>query len=315
MSSCILSISSEIIIQFLLSKKKIVELPIPTYYGDEICRVNGIKYALDVVKAVGLTRLQSLGIFYNPKFDFSHTGNDQYQLKLGYKSPHSEAVHYIKSNSNVLDLGAAGGYLGRHLAREKNCSVAAVDLYPIIDQSHLELSYQHDLNEGPPLLSYESYEDVLLLDVLEHLNQPERFLNQLRLDVQGNQNVRILASTGNIGFFIPRLMLLFGQFNYGKRGILDITHTRLFTFHSFGQLFINSGFKIEKIEGIPAPFPLAFKNKLLNSILIGLNQIAIKISKGLFSYQIFIIAKPIPTVSHLLSQSIHCSNQRKRDLD
>ena len=32
-------------------------------------------------------------------------------------------------------------------------------------------------------------------------------------------------------------MLLFGQFNYGKRGILDLTHTRLFTFESFRRLF------------------------------------------------------------------------------
>ena len=33
---------TEIIIPFLLAGRKIVELPIPTYYGDEICRVNGM---------------------------------------------------------------------------------------------------------------------------------------------------------------------------------------------------------------------------------------------------------------------------------
>ena len=32
---------TEIILQLAAAKKKIVEVPIPTYYGDEICRVNG----------------------------------------------------------------------------------------------------------------------------------------------------------------------------------------------------------------------------------------------------------------------------------
>ena len=53
-----------------------------------------------------------------------------------------------------------------------------------------------------------------------------------------------MLSTGNIGFFVTRLMLLFGQFNYGKRGILDMTHTRLFTFTSLRRLLEQSGFRI-----------------------------------------------------------------------
>ena len=42
---------TEIIIQLLNAGARIVELPIPTYYGDEICRVNGMKYAKDVLLA------------------------------------------------------------------------------------------------------------------------------------------------------------------------------------------------------------------------------------------------------------------------
>jgi glycosyltransferase involved in cell wall biosynthesis len=40
---------SEIIIQILNAGGRILELPISTHYGDEICRVNGVKYAKDVV--------------------------------------------------------------------------------------------------------------------------------------------------------------------------------------------------------------------------------------------------------------------------
>ena len=52
-------------------------------------------------------------------------------------------------------------------------------------------------------------------------------------------------------------MLLLGQFNYGKRGILDMTHTRLFTFTSLRRLLEQSGFRIVEMRGVPGPFPLA----------------------------------------------------------
>src|SRR5215470_913668 len=51
---------TEIIVQFLIAGLRIKELPIPTYYGDEICHVNGLKYAADVMRAVLIARCQSL---------------------------------------------------------------------------------------------------------------------------------------------------------------------------------------------------------------------------------------------------------------
>lgn len=40
---------TQIILQFLKRGYRISEVPIPTYYGDEICRVNGIPYAMHCV--------------------------------------------------------------------------------------------------------------------------------------------------------------------------------------------------------------------------------------------------------------------------
>ena len=53
---------TEIIIQFIFSNLKIREVPIPTYYGDEICHVNGIKYAFKVFNAVMLAYFQKINI-------------------------------------------------------------------------------------------------------------------------------------------------------------------------------------------------------------------------------------------------------------
>jgi glycosyltransferase involved in cell wall biosynthesis len=40
---------TQIILEFLERGFRVTEVPIPTYYGDEICRVNGILYALNCV--------------------------------------------------------------------------------------------------------------------------------------------------------------------------------------------------------------------------------------------------------------------------
>jgi glycosyltransferase involved in cell wall biosynthesis len=60
---------TEIIIQLLIARAGIAELPIPTYYGDEICHVNGLKYAWNVVCAALKARMQELSLFYDRRFD------------------------------------------------------------------------------------------------------------------------------------------------------------------------------------------------------------------------------------------------------
>ncbi len=52
---------TQIIVQLVHAGMRIKEIPIPTYYGDEICYVNGVKYAKDVVKDVVEYRLAAKG--------------------------------------------------------------------------------------------------------------------------------------------------------------------------------------------------------------------------------------------------------------
>ena len=95
-------------------------------------------------------------------------------------------------------------------------------------------------------------------------------------------------------------MLLLGMFNYGKRGILDLTHTRLFTFKTFRRLLEQAGFQVLQIRGIPAPFLLAFGDTRFARMLISLNEWLILLSKTLFAYQIFLVVKPERSLTLLL---------------
>ena len=305
---------TEIIVQFVFSGLRIIEQPIPTYYGDEICRVNGLKYALDVTITVIKARLQGVGLYYDPKFDCLNRSNKQYKLKLGYPSPHSEVLRHIPKGARVLDLGCAGGYVGSLLRERLGCKVTGVDCFPLASANILEAFVDHDLNAGMPLLDFSQFDYILMLDVIEHLSAPEKFIQSLCNSLEKYPHTTIIASTGNVAFFITRLMLLFGQFNYGKRGILDITHSRLFTFNSFCRLFNQNGMKVDFKLGLPGPYPLAIGDNSFSKLLIVINTLLIKICRGMFSYQVFITAKTQPTLAYLLSQSITHSEIRSAKL-
>jgi hypothetical protein len=128
-------------------------------------------------------------------------------------------------------------------------------------------------------------------------------------------SVEIVMSTANIGFVIPRLMLLVGQFNYSKRGILDMTHTRLFTFGSFRRAIDQAGFDVLEMVGVPAPFPRALGDRWFSRFLLKVNQMLIWVGRGLFSYQIFVRMKPRPSLEYLLQTAAEHSERRARAME
>jgi glycosyltransferase involved in cell wall biosynthesis len=290
---------TEIIIQFLFAGLRIKELPIPTYYGDEICHVNGLRYAWDVVTATFLARCQRLGIFYRRNFDVAPDGFGHYAPKLGFPSPHSIAIESVKPGERVVDIGCASGYVGAAL-KKKGCTVIGLDQFEPPAEVGLDRFIRHDLNADHLPITLDQTDTVLLLDVIEHVLSPEKFVEQLYDAAKMNPDIRFIVSSGNIGFVIARIMLLFGQFNYGKRGILDLTHTRLFSFASFRRLFEQSGFRIERVWGVPAPFPLAMRDGLASRTLLKFNQALIAVWRRMFSYQMVMEVRPMPSLDFLL---------------
>lgn len=300
---------TDIIIQFLQTGKKIREIPIPTHYGEEICRVNGIKYCALVVLSSLTARAQHWGIWYHPKFDFKKN-NEHYQPKFGYPSSHQFGLERVRPGEIVADLGCGPGYLSvaltllgaKTIAIDRTLNADAVKNSFRAIEADLE---DFDFNFGET-----GVDSILILDVLEHLRSPEVFLTRLR-ERLSRQNPRIVITTGNVAFGITRFVLLFGQFNYGKRGILDMDHCRLFTFGSLRRLLEMHGFQVLEETGIPAPFPLIFGNGWAGRLLLSLNRIAIRVFRSLFSYQIGMVARIRPTPDHLLEEAFRGREEQK----
>ena len=298
------SFDNEIIIQLLIANLNIKELPIPTYYGDEISYVNGLRYAFQVFIANAKAKVQKYGIFYDRKYNFKSENYDNYKLKEKFDSPHKRAIDRIKEGSYVLDIGCHSTKLAKILNDTKNCKITAIDKSEKLENSSfIEKYFSFDLDNGLPDLDYNKFDYILLLDVIEHLKNPEEFMTRLKQKTEKNPNLKIITSTGNVGFLIIRLMLLFGSFNYGHRGILDKTHTRLFTFSSFKNLMVQTGFNIKRISGVPAPIPFVIGNNILSKFLLNINKFFILISKEIFAYQIYLEIKPQISINLLLDQA------------
>lgn len=292
---------TEIIIQLLNAGSRIKELPIPTYYGDEICRVNGIAYAFNVVQCVIRNRAHRSGIFYDRRFDPIETGNTHYSLKLGYSSSHTLALDTVPAGARVLDLGGGSGSFSRRLV-EKGCEVCLVDAYASKEQIDGLIVRVQDIEE-PLDVPVADFDHIVLLDVIEHMGEPEVFLDNLRSRFDHRPKTLILT-TPNVAFVVQRLMLLIGRFEYGRRGILDLTHKRLFTSRSLKRLLRNAGFVVTEFKGVPAPFPLVFGDGWIGKLLVRMNALLILLSKGLFSYQFFVRAEGYPDAEFLLREAM-----------
>jgi glycosyltransferase involved in cell wall biosynthesis len=68
---------TEIIIQCIDTNQRIVERPIPTFYGDEISYVNGFRYAYLILKIAIVSRFAKKGMLTNSKFNYAQENLDK----------------------------------------------------------------------------------------------------------------------------------------------------------------------------------------------------------------------------------------------
>jgi len=291
---------TEIIIQFVLKKLRIVELPIPTFYGDEICHVNGLKYAWQVVRSTVKAQLCAIHLFYDRKFDVNpqpaaHTD------KLGFPSSQRFAVNACTPGKNVLQLGISHTNVAVELMR-RECIVTEIDFAT----NELSESSASRMSAAPlPRLpsNLAQFDQILLMDLVEHLHDPENFMDELRQKTAGRRP-EVIITAANVAFFVTRIMLALGQFNYSRKGILGLGHRRLFTFRSLRSLLEQAGYAVLEARGVPVPFPLALGMNHRSRALLVLNGLLLKLSKNLFAYQVCIRARALPDARHLLKETI-----------
>jgi 2-polyprenyl-3-methyl-5-hydroxy-6-metoxy-1,4-benzoquinol methylase len=156
----------------------------------------------------------------------------------------------VGADKEVLDLGCASGYFARVLAR-RDCRVVGVD----INEAAVEKAREPcsdaivaDLDAVPltSLVGEQRFDVVVFGDVLEHLMNPARLLEEAR-DVLKHDGY-LVASFPNVAHGAVRLSLLQGRFDYQEEGLLDETHLRFFTLKTVEETLLGAGYRIETLQ-------------------------------------------------------------------
>lgn len=302
---------SDIIIQFVAAGLTIREVPIPTFYGNEICNVDVLRYAWACIKAAFQYRLMRLEIFYDPKFDVCKRQRN-YTIKV---SPTSLHYHIRKlplpPGSELLDIGGGDGSAVGLSHADRGVNTTVIDQHVSVDDKEGRRAAGHphlhriaaELDaDWTVAVGSRRFNAVFALDILEHLKSPERSASQIFSVMEPGG--KLYASTGNVSYWIIRGIHILGHFNYGRRGILDLTHTRLFTVKSFKRLLRNAGFRIDSVRCFGPP--IADLGGGRNGILLMIDRISALLArywKGLFGYQILLEATRPDSVETLIEQT------------
>jgi glycosyltransferase involved in cell wall biosynthesis len=311
---------TEVLLQLLDSGSRIVEVPIPTYYGDEICRVNGLAYARDVCVDVVRYRLARLG------FGASHLARwaSAYEWKDAPDASHRVVLDMAEElrlpPGRVLDVGCAGGLLSAKL-RELGHLVVGVDGNPPPGaEDNVDRLVVADLDAGLPAEAVDQgpFDLILAADVLEHLRDPARLLRELH--GASSADATLISSVPNIGHWYPRLRIGLGRFDYDRRGILDATHLRFFTLRSFAAMTARVGWQVEqrRLTGLPLDV-LGFDEgasgrRRLGRSLARADCVARAVWPSLFAYQYVTVLRRDPAfASPVPSSALPADRSRGRE--
>ncbi|HON56176.1 MAG TPA: bifunctional glycosyltransferase/class I SAM-dependent methyltransferase, partial [bacterium] len=295
---------TEIIIQAKALNWQIIEISLPAYYGSEKCRVNGTKYAINCLKSVIRYKLVRLGIFYTRNFDFGIFENDNYQFKKSKYSLHQYIVKQFNKKENIttIELGANKGILSEIIAQKVNKHYAIDMIIP--EKAENAIKLQTDLNSDfTQLLKDEKFDVCISLDTIEHLDHPEEYLKKIFKIMKPHSKLYI--STANIAYLPVRISLLLGQLNYGKRGILDMTHKRLYTIPNFKLLLEQYGFKVEKIIAFPPPISDLISKRKFMQFIEKLHYHISNFWKNLFAYNFLVIARRTDSLEEIFEKTIN----------
>ena len=241
-----------IILQLHDAGKRIVEIPIPTFYGDEISYVNGMRYAKDIVGDVLRYRFAKLGV--SPA------------------TPEAGAPAVAPELAAGLGARVSAWLSGRRAGRVlvvAPSDVLSTSVDRLTDRGHEVLPVALDKLHDPWPAVREAlgsgadgaagFDTIVACSLLERLRDPAEALRELSRNLRPGGTV--VLSVANVSHWYPRAMLASGRFSYRGHGVLAEENLRFFTQRSLMALFKSSGLRARRWEarGLtsadPAPAP------------------------------------------------------------
>ncbi len=199
---------------------------------------------------------------------------------------HERLLELAGSPERALDIGCSSGYLARRLV-ERGTRVVGIELNERAAAEAREVCEDvlvGDVESMELPFAVESFDVVLLGDVIEHLRDPQMVLERVQPLIR--RGGRLVLTTPNVANWAMRLGLLAGRWRYTDRGILDRTHTHLFTKRTLEQTLERAGYRIVEFD-VTAPVPAVGTPVVERAA----HAIA-RLRPSLFAYQFVVAATP-----------------------
>jgi 2-polyprenyl-3-methyl-5-hydroxy-6-metoxy-1,4-benzoquinol methylase len=181
----------------------------------------------------------------------------------------SGIIARFEGDPTVLDIGAGNGLLSMLIKkRSPNANIDGIEASSFaadIAFQHYRSFYTGYAQDYMEVIAKNDYDFIVLADVIEHMQDPLRFLEDLNQHV--DSSTKIILSTPNVAFGAARVGLMNGDFRYVDSGLLERTHLRFFTYETLLELIRNSGFNTLKtcfllrhILKMEIKVPVSFRN-------------------------------------------------------
>lgn len=161
-----------------------------------------------------------------------------------------DIIRLVPPSGRVLDVGCAGGETGLKLKTQGTVrEVWGVEIYePACEIAGRKLDHvicadADELDGLPP----GHFDGMICSDLLEHLKNPQAFLERAREWLVPNGWV--VTHIPNVAHYSVIRKLLRGRWDYTVEGIQAAAHLRFFARPNIVELFETAGYRIETLQG------------------------------------------------------------------
>lgn len=221
---------------------------------------------------------------------------EQLHKKFGLSQSQKNIVMQVGKNKKILEIGSSSGYMTKFFLKN-GC---AVDIVEINKEAISKIPKQvtnaiNDSVENPAIIKnlHANYDFIIMADVLEHLLDPKKALENLFKIA--SPNTKLVISMPNIACWEMRKNLFFkGDFEYQESGLLDRTHLHFFTTKTLRKFLEENNWSVNQLIGTVTRLPLDGKISKIPGIgfiyFQTLRKLLVRKFKNLSYYHFIVVA-------------------------
>jgi 2-polyprenyl-3-methyl-5-hydroxy-6-metoxy-1,4-benzoquinol methylase len=203
--------------------------------------------------------------------NYKDYGYHNSQMTHNFKYTRDAVLKLLDKNKNtcILDLGCGNGYLVNYLislgfnaygidASEKGIIIA--------QETNPDRFFVQDLSTGklPEGLKDLSFDTIISTEVIEHLYNPEGFINFCKTVI--NTNAQIIISTPYHGYTKNLILSLFNKWDAHLSPLWLGGHIKMWSAKTLNRLLTNAGFTVTNFIGC-GRVPYLWKSMIIKARL------------------------------------------------